>query len=248
LRKQDQKRYKAYSIKNLSIKVSLSISKLSLWSGIATMTLMAGIGLFNYIVGIIDQTNNSGNINASATSIILHIMMLIFMGSFAFGTATATLVAQSIGKKQYKLAKQYCWHSVILAIYAMSILAIISLIFPKKIISFFLPTEIDNNGLKEATITIALKSFKLVCMFLAPVAAAGLVLIQALYGAGKTRYIMILEFILHFFFFVPLTYFFSIYLKLNLLGCWIAAIAYAFALFICTAYKFSKGDWQKTII
>ena len=248
LRLKDRICYNVYCIKNLNIKTALIIAKLSFWSGMATVFLMAGVGLFNYIVGMVDKTNNSGNINSSATSIIMHVMMLVFMTCLAFGTATATLVSQSVGAKKKQLAKQYCWQSVLLATYVISIFAIIAVIFPEKIMSFFLPTDIDNSIIKKETIAIALPSFKIAVLFLSPTSAAALVLTQALYGAGKTRYVMIVEFILHFFFFVPLTYILAIWFNLNLLGCWISAIAYGVALLCATSYKFHKGDWQKTIL
>ncbi len=248
LRTKDRKRYKVYSLKNLNMKIAAAVAKLSFWSGMATVVLMAGVGLFNYIVGMVDKANNSGDINASATSIIIHVMMLVFMSSLAFGTATTTLVSQSVGAQKPQLAKKYCWQSVLMAVYMMSIFAIISLIFSENIMFFFLPKGLEDSALKGAAIAVALPSFKLAAIFLSPISAAGLVLTQALYGAGKTRFVMIIEFVLHFFFFVPLTYIFAIWLDLDLFGCWMAAVAYGTALLCATAYKFYKGDWQQTVI
>lgn len=248
LRKKERSRFEVFKFKNLSKAIALSISKLSVWSGLATVVLMVGVGLFNHIVSIIDINKNSGTINASAASIILHVMMLVFMTSLAFGTSTATLVSQSIGAKKPKLAEQYAWQCVLLAVYIMAIFGLITFLFPKPILALFIPPDLDANHLKELVIETATPALKMCALLLSPTAAAGLVLTQALYGAGETRYIMIVEFLLHFLCLVPLTWVLAIYFDFGILGCWIAAIVYAGGLLIATSVKFLSGSWKKLVL
>jgi multidrug resistance protein, MATE family len=244
LKKNDREKFGIYKLKNLNSQIALAITRLSIWSGLATVVLMVGVGLFNYIVSIIDEINNSGSVNASAVSIIIHIMMLVFMTSLAFGTSTATLVSQSIGAKNFKLAERYVWQCVLLAVYVMSIFGILTFLFPKPLLTMFLPPDLEGNALKELVILNATPSLKLTALLLSPTSAAALVLTQALYGAGETRYVMIVEFILHFFCLAPLAWFIAIYLDIGIMGCWIAAIIYAAGLLIATATKFLKGEWK----
>jgi MATE family multidrug resistance protein len=248
LRPKDRARFSVFKWENLSRQVSFSIARLSIWSGLATVVLMVGVGLFNYIVSIIDQNENGGFTNASAASIIIHIMMLVFMTSLAFGTSTATLVSQSIGAKNTKLAERYAWQSVLLAVYAMSAFGIFTFLFPEPILTVFLPPDLESNHLKEMVINTAIPSIKLSALLLSPTAAAGLVLVQALYGAGETRYVMIVEFFLHFFCLAPLAWFLAIYLEMGIIGCWIAAITYATALMLAAAIRFLQGKWKNLSI
>lgn len=245
MRKHDRKTYQVYSLKQLNPAVAGTITRLSLWSGLATVVLMAGVGLFNYIIGMVDRIAGTADINTSAASIIIHVMMLVFMCSLAFGIATATLVSQSVGAGQPNLAERYGWQSVRLTVYVMAIFGIIVVIFPEPVLHIFLPADASaDSTLKAQVVQIAIPSLRLAAGALSPLAAAAMVLTQALYGAGNTRYVMIVEFILHFGCLVPLAYLFSIVLGFGLIGCWYAAIAYAGGLFIATALKFRQGQWK----
>lgn len=244
LQKKDRNLFQVFSLKNLNKNIALAIAKLSIWSGLASVVLMIGVGLFNYIVSVVDEIHNTGSINASAASIIIHVMMLVFMTSLAFGTSTATLVSQSIGAKNTRLAERYVWQCVLLAVYIMVIFGVITYIFPRPILALFLPSDLEGSALKEQVINHAIPSLKLVALLLSPTSAAGLVLTQSLYGAGETRYVMVIEFILHFLCLAPLSWLLSIYLDLGIIGCWISAIIYGVGLLSATAFRFIQGKWK----
>lgn len=248
LRKNDRLKFKVYRFKNLSFPIALTIARLSVWSGLATVVLMVGVGLFNYIVSSIDIVEGSSSINASAASIILHVMMLVFMTCLAFGTSTATLVSQCIGAKLPKLAERYVWQCVLLAVYVMTAFGVFTFLFPHPILTLFLPPDLDGNHLKELVINTAVPSLRMCALLLSPTAAAALVLTQALYGAGETRFVMIVEFLLHFLCLVPLAWLLALHFKMGILGCWIAAIIYASGLLIATATKFLSGSWKKLVL
>jgi multidrug resistance protein, MATE family len=245
LRKNDRLRFAVFRTLNLNREVAFTIARLSIWSGLATVVLMIGVGLFNYIVSVIDDTQRTGSANAAAASIIIHVMMLVFMTCLAFGTSTATLVSQSIGAKNVKLAERYVWQCVLLAVYVMAAFGVFTYFFPEPILTLFLPPDLEGNELKEQVIQLAIPSLRLTALLLSPTAAAGLVLTQALYGAGETRYVMIVEFVLHFFCLAPLAWFFSLYLEMGIIGCFIAAVIYASGLMIATAVRFIQGHWKK---
>lgn len=249
LRKQDRVRFSVYKLRNINWQVAFAVAKLSFWSGIATVILMAGVGLFNRIVGMIDVENNLDAVNTSATSIIIHVMMLVFMTCLAFGTATATLVSQSIGAKLHNLAERYTWQSVRLSVYIMSIFGLITVIFPEQVMRLFLHSNAnESDALKTAVVAVAIPSLRLAAGLLSPMAAAGLVLTQALYGAGQTRFVMVVEFILHFCVLVPLAWLLAIVLNWQLMGCWIAGLIYAAALLTATGIKFYKGSWKSLVL
>jgi multidrug resistance protein, MATE family len=249
LRKHDRLNFGVYRLKNLNWNVAFAVAKLSFWSGLATVILMAGVGLFNHIVGLIDQLEGVDAINSSAASIIIHVMMLVFMSCLAFGTSTATLVSQSIGAKVPHLAERYGWQSVLLAVYSVSFLGFFAYLFPESILRIFMPKEVAHaGGLKDAVVLVAIPSLKLAIGLLSPLAAAAMVLTQALYGAGKTRYVMIVEFLLHFGCLVPLAWFLGVVCHLGLFGCWLAAVIYAALLLLATGIKFWKGNWKEMVI
>ena len=78
-----------------------------------------------------------------------------------------------------------------------------------------------------------------------PVIATAMIPTQALFGAGETRFVMVVELVLHFFCLVPLAWLLGKVLGLGLVGVWLAAAAYGVALAVLMGVKFSRGGWKK---
>ena len=76
------------------------------------------------------------------------------------------------------------------------------------------------------------------------VIAIGMILTQALFGAGNTRFVMIAELCLHFCCLVPLAWLFGIKLQWGLVGIWSAALTYVVLLTTAMVLKFRSGDWK----
>ncbi|MEM7402998.1 MAG: MATE family efflux transporter [Myxococcota bacterium] len=235
-----------YRLSNLSQHKAFKVARLSFWSGLATMVIMTGFAMFAAIAGRVDLMQQTKDLNGSATSLITHIMMVIFIGCLAFGSATATLVSQSIGAGKPSLASRYGRQSALLAFYAAIVLGGAVFLFPRWTLQLFFHSEPGQlvSIAKQAVIEQAVVPLRLAAAIMAPVGAVALVLIQALYGAGKARFVMAIEFTLHFGCLVPLAWLLAITFNMGLLGCWLAATCYAVALFCATAWSFYRGSWK----
>lgn len=248
LRKQERKTFRVYRLKNIDLGVAGTVAKLSFFSGLATLFMMSGFYLFFVIVGRIDEIQGLPGINVNAASIIINLCMLVFMTCIAFGSSTATLVSQSLGANNPDLAARYGWQSVKLIVPVMALVGLIMILWPESLLRLYLPADAsDTAGLKDQVMAIAIPSLR-VCGVLAPLAAAALVLTQALYGAGESRFVMIVELCLHATCLVPLAWLFAVKLELGLLGCWSAAAVYGLSLLIAMGWKFIAGGWKKTVI
>jgi MATE family multidrug resistance protein len=75
--------------------------------------------------------------------------------------------------------------------------------------------------------------------------SAGLILVQALFGAGNTKFVMIVEMLLHLACLIPLSYLLAVALDLGLLGAWSATAAYVVLLSTIMAWKFYEGKWKQ---
>lgn len=249
LRKNERKLFKAFRLSNLDRAVAGMVARLSVFSGLATLFVMTGFGLFFKIVGIIDENEGLAGVNAAATKLIIDVTMLIFMTCIAFGTATATLVSQSLGAKKPDLAARYGWQSVLVIVLFMSVIGVLIASFPEPLLRIFLPADASKNELlKDEVIEVAAVSLRFCGLVIAPIAAAALVLTQALYGAGESRFVMIAEGVLHFTCLVPLAYGFAVVLDFGLIGCWYATACYGAALLIATGIKFYSGSWKRTVL
>lgn len=248
LRRKDWRNFRVYQFKNIDISVMGSVAYLSIWSGLATLFVMTGFGFFYWIVGRVDEIEGLAGVNTAATSAVINISMICFMTCIAFGTATATLVSQSMGARNPSLAERYGWQSIKLIMMLMCVLGGIAVLFPTELVRLFLPASAGfAETLKDQVVATAGKSL-FMCGFGAPMAAAALVFTQALYGAGESRFVMIVELILHFSCLVPLAYLLAVYFQLGLNGCWAAAGIYGFALMSAMGTKFYLGGWKKTVI
>ena len=77
-----------------------------------------------------------------------------------------------------------------------------------------------------------------------PLIAVGMILTQALFGAGNSKFVMVVELVLHFTCLVPLAWILGITLGLGLAGIWAAAVVYIVLLCATMVWKFASGDWK----
>src|SRR5690606_30077059 len=73
----------------------------------------------------------------AATQNIIIILMLCFTAFMAYGTATATLVGQSMGAKRTDLAERYGWEAVKLGVYATAVIGFFVSVFPDSVLHVF---------------------------------------------------------------------------------------------------------------
>src|SRR5262249_35203514 len=135
-------------------------------------------------------------VNSAATTVIVGILKLTFTACLAFGTSTATLVSQSLGQRDGDRAARFGWASVRLGLLIFGTVGILEgILFPPQLLSVFTSSD--------AVAHAALLPMRLmgICT---PVIAVGMILSQALFGAGNTLFVMVVELILHFTCLVPL--------------------------------------------
>ena len=107
--------------------------------------------------------------------------------------------------------------------------------FPREILSFVS----SSDAVRDAAMT-PLRMMGIMTPFI----AVGMILSQALFGAGNTLFVMIVELILHFTCLVPLAWLLGITLDRGLVGIWTAGLTYIALLATTMTIKFAKGDWK----
>jgi putative MATE family efflux protein len=233
LRRKYRAKYHFYRLRqNLSWPVAREIIRLSLPSGLATLFVMSGFALFYKIVAKVGQPET---VYAAATQNVVVILMLVFTTCIAYGTATATLVSESLGKQLPDLAARYAWESVKLGMIFMAGVGLLMFFFPTAILRVY------THDLE--VIRVARPALRMVALA-APAMAAALVFTQALFGAGNSRFVMYVEGTLHFLCLVPLAWLLGLKLGFGFLGVWSAAIAYVVLLAVIMGWKFFEGKWK----
>jgi MATE family multidrug resistance protein len=232
------KRFRFYRPKHLDWKVAGNILRLMLPSGSASLILMGGFLMFMKFVGQIDAATPGGaNTYSAATKALMDTGAMCFMPLLALGTATATAVSQSLGAGKPNLAARYGWSTVRMCLWVIGIVMVVLWIFPEEIIALWSPRD-------PAVPAAAATSVRLVVTSL-PMMVVGLILSQALYGAGANLYVMIAEGLLHLGVLVPLSWLLGPKLGFGLEGVWAAAVVYVYGLGLAMGIKFLGRGWRK---
>jgi putative MATE family efflux protein len=227
-------RHRYYRWHNLSGAIMRNIVKLSYPSGLATLFVMTGFILFYFIVGLLDAGTGTP-VYMAATQNIITILQLTFITCIAYGTATATLVGQSMGAGDFELAERYAWEAVKIGMYFFGLVGLFTMLKPELILS-----AVTHD---PAVIEAARRPLQ-VCGAVEPLMVAAMVFMQALFGAGNTRFVMWVELILHFTCLVPLAWLLGVRLHLGIMGVWMSAVVYTVLLATIMGWKFSEGGWK----
>ena len=237
--------YHPIRLSNLSRSLTWSILKLSVPAAIATVTMMVGFGLFTWIVGRLDAADVSTVTSAcggdeavysAATTDIVAILKLTFTACLAFGTAAATLVGQSLGAKRPDDAETFGWASVKMGLVLFGFIGICEgVLFTPQIVHFISTSE----AVREAAI-LPMRMMGIVT----PVIAVAMILSEALFGAGNTKFVALAQLALIFGVLVPLAYVLGITFHLNLVGIWTSACVYSVLAAITMSLKFRGGSWK----
>ncbi len=250
--KETRETYRWIDRKKLSRKITWEILRLAIPGGVATMAVMVGFGFFLFVVGKLDALTGGARIagqcpgavaeavNGAASTSIIGVLKLTFTACLAFGTATATLVSQSLGEKDPDKAARFGWSSVRLGLVMFGIIGLCEgLFFTKDILAF-----VSHSPAVQAAALAPMRMMGL----LTPVIATAMILTQALFGAGNSRFVMVVELILHFSCLMPLAWLFGLTLHGGLPGIWTSAVVYATALAAAMVVKFARGSWKLTQI
>jgi MATE family multidrug resistance protein len=232
-------RYRAYRRRVLTPAAMWQLARLSVPSGVATTVVMTGFILFIRIVSVFDRPGLPGgpteSIYGAATTIIINVLSLTFFSCMAFGVATATLVSRNLGARDPGAAERYAWSSVKLGCMMFAIVGAFEIAYPGACIGFF------NHS--PQVIAAGASSMRLMGAC-GPLIAAGMILTQALFGAGNPRFVMIVELGLHFGVLLPVAYLMGVVLGFGLLGVWSSAALYVACLTAIMALKWKGGSWK----
>jgi putative MATE family efflux protein len=206
------------------------IFRVSVPAAIDAVLTHTGFLFFTKIVALL------GTVSLAAHQIAIRVEAMSFMPGLALAISAATLVGQSLGKKEPNLALLSMRRCCFFALIFMGCLAVIFLIFSRQIAMIFKP---EPNVLLLASVCIMIAAME------QPALAIYMVFAGGLRGAGDTLSPMIITIAGTFLFLAPMAYFFGITLGWGLAGVWLAAaidwIGRAAAIYIL----FRRGRWKR---
>ncbi len=200
----------------------------------ATFQFIIASGSWIILTKLVAET---GGTDASAGyQIAIRNFAFFILPAWGLSNAAATLVGQNLGAKEFKRAEESVLITAKYNAIFMSVVTVLFLFGANFIIRIFTDDEaVIAHGVRALQIVGSGYIFY----------GVGMVMVQALNGAGDTRTPTVINLVCFWLFQIPLAYFLAQYLKLGSVGA-IAAVPIAETLIALLAwYYFRKGKWKE---
>jgi len=176
-----------------------------------------------------------GSSAIAAYTIALRMMEFVFLPAWGLGNAAATLVGQNLGANKPDRAEKSAWQAAKLNAIFMTGTGIFLLIFAEFITGLF---SAEPDVLRWGTSCLQILSVGF------PMYAVGMVVVQALNGAGDTTTPVILNLICFWLLQIPLAFWLATGTSLGPNGAFIAIVVAESLLTVLAAIVFRKGTWK----
>lgn len=200
----------------------------------ATLQFLIASGSWIVIAKIVAETG--GTTASAGFQIALRNVVFFIMPAWGLSNAAATLVGQNLGAKQIQRAEKSVQITLKYNAIFMSMVMLLFIFFADSIIRIFTHDE--------PVIGYAVQSLQIIgagYIFY----GIGMVMIQALNGAGDTRTPTIINFVCFWLFQIPLAYLLAYTFNLKALGAFIAIPIAETLIALIAWYYFNKGYWKQ---
>jgi putative MATE family efflux protein len=205
-----------------------SIFRLSIPAGLQNVFMSLGFVILYRLAQMI------GTRELAATSVLINLALVCILPAIGFGLAAATLVGQSLGRKEPQEAMRWGWWTVYLAFGSLSVLAAVLAVAPRTWLGL----------LVNDPITVSLAVLPLVLLAIVqPLDSVGAVLSQALISAGAVRTVMVYSISMQWGFFLPLVYLWSVKFDGGLVALFIAMGIWRTLYSVVMMVIWRRGRW-----
>jgi putative MATE family efflux protein len=200
----------------------------------ATFQFIIASGSWIIIAKLVAETG--GTTASAGYQIAIRNVVFFILPAWGLSNAAATLVGQNLGAKQIQRAEQSVMLTAKYNAIFMSFVMVLFIFFSDPIIRIFTKDE--------AVIVYGVKALQIIgtgYVFY----GIGMVMTQALNGAGDTKTPTIINLVGFWLFQIPLAYFLAKGLDLNTTGAFIAIPVAETTIALIAWYFFKKGKWKQ---
>ncbi len=210
-----------------------TIIRLAAPAGLQQFFFAAGMTMFLALVA------RMGTSELAATKVIIDLVLVAILPGIGFGLAAASLAGQALGRGNPQDAKQWGWDVAKIAVLFVGALSIPAVLVPEWILSGFIH--------EPATLAIAKSPLRLVAAFMF-LDVIGLVLMNALIGAGDVKRVMLIATSYQWLIFLPLVYVLGPLMGLGLLAVFAVQVIYRAFQSLTFALMWKRGRWQSIVL
>jgi len=176
-----------------------------------------------------------GSAPIAAYTIAIRLIEFVFLPAWGLGNAAATLVGQNLGAARPDRAEQSVWIASRYNTIFMTVLGLVFIIFAPQIVGLF---TTDEEILRYGINCLRIMGLGY------PMYAVGMIIIQALNGAGDTRTPSFLNFLVFWLLQIPLAYWLATSVGMGPNGVVTAIVVSESALTILAVLVFRRGKWR----
>ena len=199
----------------------------------ATLQFLIGSGSWILLSRLVVETG--GTAASAGYQIAIRNFIFFMLPAWGLSNAAATLVGQNLGAKSPQRAEQSVYMTTKYSTIFMGAVMFVFLFLAGPIMRIYThDEEVIRYG------TLAMRWFGSGNIFY----GMGMVMIQALNGAGDTRTPTLINFFCFWLFQVPLAYFLAYFFHLKAIGAFMAIPIAETAIALIAWYYFRKGKWK----
>jgi putative MATE family efflux protein len=176
-----------------------------------------------------------GSAPIAAYTIAIRLIEFVFLPAWGLGNAAATLVGQNLGAARPDRAEQSVWTAARYNAIFMTVLGFTFVAFAPQLVGLF-------------TVDPEIRRYGISCLRIMgigyPMYAVGMIIIQALNGAGDTRTPSFLNFIVFWLMQIPLAYWLATSAGMGPNGVFLAIVLSESALTVLGVLVFRRGNWR----
>lgn len=179
-----------------------------------------------------------GNASLGAHGVATRCESLSYLAAEAFAVAAATLVGQSLGAREPKLARKAGWAAFRIGVVTMSLMGVVFYSFAPTMIGFFVDAR------EKEVFELGVPILRLVSLAM-PALAACIILTGALRGAGDTRWPLAYSLFGLLLIRIPLAYLLTGPMKMGVYGAWVAMFIDLHVRGVCAIVRYHYGAWTQ---
>jgi Na+-driven multidrug efflux pump len=176
-----------------------------------------------------------GTPELAATKVIIDLILVGILPGIGFGLAAASLAGQALGRGEPDDAKRWGWDVVKIAMGVVALLSVPAVLFPELILSGFIHDA--------QTLALAKNPLRVAAGFLF-IDSVGMVLMNALTGAGDTKRVMYIAVSFQWLLFLPLVYLLGPIFGFGLVVIFAVQAAYRGLQAATFMSMWQRGRWQ----
>ena len=186
-------------------------------------------------IGLMRIISEFGSEAIAGYTIAIRVIVFALLPSWGISNAAATLVGQNLGANQHHRAEKSVWAVGKVNLWLMGIISIVLILFPSAFIRLFIdePEVIKSGMMSLRIISIGFIFYGL-----------GMVMVQALNGAGDTVTPTIINFFCFWILEIPLAYFLAITLNIGEEGVYYSIVISESVMALAATFLFKRGKWK----